>query len=91
MKRVHVYISGRVQGVFFRAETERAARSLNLNGWVRNMEDGRVEALFEGDDSGIDNMMIWCHKGPPHARVDEVNMEDEPAAGDLHGFKIIYR
>jgi acylphosphatase len=91
MKRVHVYISGRVQGVFFRAETERTARSFNLNGWVRNMEDGRVEALFEGDDPGVDKMVIWCHNGPPHARVDRVTVEEQPAAGNLHGFKILYR
>ncbi len=91
MKRIHVYISGRVQGVFFRAETERTARNLKLTGWVRNMEDGRVEALFEGEDTPVDNMLIWCHKGPPHARVDQVILEEQPFAGDLRDFKIIYR
>lgn len=91
MKRVHVYVSGRVQGVFFRAETERAASGLNLSGWVRNMEDGRVEALFEGEDARVDQMILWCRKGPPHARVDRVDMEEQPVTGDLHGFRIVYR
>lgn len=90
MKRMHVYITGRVQGVFFRAETERTARALALTGWVRNMEDGRVEALFEGEDAHVDKMLIWCHQGPPHARVDHVIIEEEPYAGDLRGFKIVY-
>ena len=64
MKRVHVYISGRVQGVFFRAETQRTAIYLQLTGWVRNMEDGRVEAVFEGEDGNIDQMLAWCHNRP---------------------------
>ena len=57
MKRVRLYISGRVQGVFFRAETQRTARNLKLTGWVRNMEDGRVEALLEGEDLSVDQMV----------------------------------
>ncbi len=91
MKRIHVYVSGRVQGVFFRAETERAARALNLTGWVRNLDDGRVEALFEGDDLSADQMLSWCHHGPPHARVERVESEEEPFAGNLGGFTIRYR
>jgi len=91
MKRIHVNISGRVQGVFFRAETERVARSLNLAGWVRNCEDGDVEALFEGEDTDVDQMIAWCRKGPPHARVDRVNMEEQPFSGDIHGFRVVYR
>ena len=61
MRRVHVFISGRVQGVFFRAEARRAANSFNLTGWVRNMADGRVEAVFEGEDESVDKMLEWCH------------------------------
>lgn len=90
MKRIHVYVSGRVQGVFFRAETERAARALNLAGWVRNLDDGRVEALFEGDDLSADQMLSWCHSGPPHARVESVESGEEPFAGNLTGFTIRY-
>ncbi len=90
MKRRHVYITGRVQGVFFRAETERTAKSLNLTGWVRNMEDGRVEALFEGEESAVDQMITWCHKGPPAARVDRVDCIEEPYTGSFRGFKIVH-
>jgi len=90
MKRVHVYISGRVQGVFFRAETQRTAKSFNLAGWVRNMANGRVEAVFEGDDADIDKMFEWCHIGPPAARVEEVLTEEEPYTGEFHDFSIKY-
>lgn len=90
MKRVHVYVSGKVQGVFFRAETERIAINLKLTGWVRNMEDDRVEALFEGEGKNVDQMLVWCHTGPPHARVDHVTIIEEPYAGNLRDFKISY-
>jgi acylphosphatase len=90
MKRVHVYISGRVQGVFFRAETQRTAKSFNLAGWVRNMTDGRVEALFEGEDTKIDKMIAWCHIGPPAARVEEVLTEEESYTGEFRDFSIKY-
>jgi acylphosphatase len=90
MKRVHVYINGRVQGVFFRAETQRAAVCLNLTGWVRNMRDGRVEAIFEGEDRAIDQMLVWCQTGPPHARVEQVIIEEEPFTGDYPNFKIAF-
>jgi acylphosphatase len=88
MKRVHVYISGRVQGVFFRAETQRAAQGFNLTGWVRNMADGRVEALFEGADENVDKMIAWCHIGPSAARVEEVLTEEEPYTGEFKDFNI---
>ncbi|MBP1710493.1 MAG: acylphosphatase [Deltaproteobacteria bacterium] len=90
MKKVHVYISGRVQGVFFRAETQRAAVCLQLTGWVRNTEDGSVEAVFEGEDRDIDKMLAWCQTGPPHARVDQVIVEEEPFTGDYPNFKIAF-
>lgn len=90
MKRVHVYISGRVQGVFFRAETQRAAKGFNLTGWVRNIADGRVEALFEGEDKNVDKMIAWCHTGPPAARVKEVLAAEEPCSGEFRDFSIKY-
>ena len=90
MKRVHVYISGRVQGVFFRAETQRTAKGFNLTGWVRNIADGRVEALFEGEDTNVDNMIKWCHIGPPAARVDEVLIEEEACSSEFRDFSIKY-
>ena len=90
MKRVHVSVSGRVQGVFFRAETQRTAKGFNLTGWVRNMADGRVEAVFVGDDADIDKMLAWCHIGPSAARVDEVLTEEEPYTGEFSDFSIKY-
>jgi len=90
MKRVHVYISGRVQGVFFRAETQRTAKSFNLAGWVRNISDGRVEALFEGEDTNIEKMIAWCHIGPPAARVERVLTEEELINGSFNDFSIKY-
>jgi len=90
MKRVHVFISGRVQGVFFRVETQRTAKSYNLTGWVRNMADGRVESLLEGSDENVDKMLDWCHIGPPAARVKEVLVEEEPYSGEFLDFTITF-
>ena len=90
MKRIHVYISGRVQGVFFRAETQRTATSLKLTGWVRNMDDGRVEAVFEGEPDEIERMLNWCHQGPPASRVDRVEAAEEAFTGTMQGFRIVY-
>lgn len=90
MKRVHVYISGRVQGVFFRAAAWQTAVDLGLTGCVRNMADGRVEAVFEGKDRDVDRMVDWCHSGPPAARVDEVVIDDEPFTGRYQSFKVAY-
>jgi len=89
MKRAHVFISGRVQGVWFRASTRDKAEELSLNGWVRNLPDGRVEAVFEGDDKAVDEMVEWCHYGPPMARVDTVDIEYEKPQGE-RAFRIVY-
>lgn len=88
MKCIHVYIKGRVQGVFFRAETQRVAQDFNITGWVRNMADGRVEAVFEGDDADIDKMLAWCHQGPPSARVENVTASEEHYTGGFSDFSI---
>jgi acylphosphatase len=90
MKRVHVYIKGRVQGVFFRAATQKTAKGLSLTGWVRNMTDGRVEACFEGKDENVDQMLNWCHIGPPVARVDEVLDTEEPCTNEFRDFSVKY-
>jgi acylphosphatase len=90
MKRIHVYVSGKVQGVFFRAETQRAAINLHLTGWVRNMDDGRVEAVFEGEDRNVDKMLAWCWSGPPFARVEHVAVEEETCSGNYSSFRISY-
>ncbi len=85
---MHVFISGRVQGVAFRHYTVKTALSLNLRGWVRNLDDGRVEAVFEGDDSAVDTMLAWCRKGPSSARVTLVDVQEGPFSGQYKDFKI---
>lgn len=88
--RVYVLIEGRVQGVFFRASTRDEARARGLAGWARNLPDGRVEALFEGDKRIVEDMLKWCHKGPPYSYVDRVEVEWQPYQGDLMDFRIVY-
>ncbi len=88
--RLHVIIEGRVQGVFFRASTRDEARALGLPGWVRNLPDGRVEAVFEGDKRVVENMLAWCHKGPTYSYVSRVEVEWQAYVGDLTEFRIVY-
>jgi len=84
---VHVFVSGMVQGVFYRSWTEQTAQGLGLSGWVRNLPDGRVEAIFEGEKSRVEKMVSLCRKGPPHAKVDKVDARKEQASG-LAGFAV---
>lgn len=88
--RVHVFVSGRVQGVFFRSNTRAKAQELGIKGWVRNLEDGRVEAVFEGDKEVVEKMIQWCRKGPAYARVEKVDMIIEDYKGEFNGFGILY-
>ncbi|HEX2149162.1 MAG TPA: acylphosphatase [Actinomycetota bacterium] len=85
--RVHVLISGRVQGVFFRQETARLARAAGVSGWVRNLNDGRVEAVFEGDPAAVQSLVRWARSGPPMAFVEHVEIEEEAPGGES-GFRI---
>ena len=87
MKRVRVRARGRVQGVFFRAETHSRAESLGLAGWVRNAPDGTVEAVFEGDPERVDSMVEWFRRGPSGARVDELDATPEEPGGEA-GFQV---
>ncbi len=84
---VHVFISGRVQGVGYRYNTYRQARQLNIKGWVQNLKDGRVEAWFEGEAKAIQSMLRWCHGGPLSAKVEDVIAEPTTATG-FEDFKI---
>jgi acylphosphatase len=88
--RVHAIISGRVQGVFFRMETMRAADRMGVTGWVRNKRDGTVEAIFEGDRPTVEAMLNWCREGPPHARVTDVKPEWEQYSGEFERFDVTY-
>ena len=81
-KRVHVFVSGEVQGVFFRSESASRAQELGLGGFVRNLPDGRVEAVFEGDPAAVDSMIEWCHTGPRWAQVKDVEAIEEAPKGD---------
>jgi acylphosphatase len=89
MKRFHARISGRVQGVCFRANTWEKARSLGLTGWVRNLPDGRVETVFEGEDVAVETMREWCRRGAPPARVDRLEVEEANATGEFTDFEIV--
>ncbi|HET9324231.1 MAG TPA: acylphosphatase [Gaiellaceae bacterium] len=80
--RARAVIRGRVQGVFFRAETRERARSLGLGGWVRNNADGTVEAVFEGDRERIESMLAWCRRGPAFAQVDDVAVDWSEPRGE---------
>ena len=87
-KRAQVYVSGRVQGVFFRDSTREEAERRGLSGWVKNLPDGRVEAVFEGSAEGVEEMVRWCGEGPPGASVENVESEMGGAEGDLAGFEV---
>ncbi len=88
--RAHAIISGRVQGVFFRMETKRAADRCGVCGWVRNLKDGTVEAVFEGDPDRVDDILDWCRQGPPHANVADVNVSWNDYKGGFKGFDISF-
>lgn len=87
--RAHVLVSGRVQGVNFRDATRRQARALGVTGWVRNKADGRVEAVFEGEEAYVRRMVEWCRQGPPVARVDEIEVEWQPYTGEFDSFEVV--
>jgi len=88
--RGHLFIQGRVQGVCYRAFTRDLAQSLGLSGWVKNLWDGRVEALFEGRKDLIEKAVATCHAGPPGARVSHIDILWEEYIGDQKGFSITY-
>ncbi len=88
IQRARLRITGRVQGVWYRAATQREASRLGVNGWVRNLPDGGVEALLEGEPDAVRMLVAWCRVGPPGARVLDVVETREPAVGDLVGFRI---
>lgn len=88
--RVHVWIKGRVQGVFFRAYTRDAAHLIGVTGWVRNLPDGRVEAVFEGDSDKVERMIEWCREGSPMSRIESVDLLEEIYTGDFDRLAITH-
>lgn len=87
-KRLEIVIGGKVQGVWFRASTREQARRFGLSGWVRNLPDGRVEAVFEGAEARLHQMLAWCHDGPPGARVVRVEARWGAATNEFEGFSV---
>ncbi len=88
--RVHVFVSGRVQGVFFRSETKHEAESRDVKGWVRNLSDGRVEAVFEGEEETVKALVEFCRRGPLGAIVASVDLAWENYTGEFDDFKMKY-
>ena len=89
--RVHLHISGLVQGVFFRAHTQEITSGLGLTGWVRNLFDDRVEIIAEGPKDSIEKLIQWCNQGPDGAMVEDVVVEWQDVTGEFKSFEIRYR
>jgi acylphosphatase len=90
MKRIHIYVSGLVQGVYFRHNTMIQAEILDLKGWVRNLTDGRVEIVCEGKDESIDKLAVWCSIGPRGAYVKGLDVQQEEFKNEFKKFQIAY-
>ena len=88
--RAHVFVSGRVQGVFFRSETRREAGKHGVNGWVRNLPDDRVEAVFEGEEENVKKLLEFCRRGPPGTKVTSTQVTWESYSGEFRDFEIVY-
>ncbi|MFQ5940532.1 MAG: acylphosphatase [Nitrososphaerales archaeon] len=88
--RAHVLIKGKVQGVFFRQNMRIVSKRHKVNGWVRNLKDGRVEAVLEGDEMKVSEVIEWCHAGPAEANVDDIKLEYEPYTGEFDSFTVRY-
>ncbi len=86
--RAHVFIRGKVQGVYFRQNTRIVATRYGVMGWVRNLKDGRVEAVLEGNEMDINRVIEWCYTGPPKAAVDDVDVKYEKYTGEFREFKV---
>jgi len=86
--RAHVFISGRVQGVFFRSQTRHEAKKYSVNGWVRNLPDDRVEVVFEGEEENVRRLVEFCRRGPPAARVARAEVMWERYSGEFRDFEI---
>ena len=85
--RAHLFVSGIVQGVFFRQKTKRQAENLEVTGWIRNLPDGRVEAVFEGEEEAVKALVDYCHHGPSYAMVTNVDVVWELYRGEFSGFE----
>jgi acylphosphatase len=89
-KRIRVYVTGKVQGVFFRQALKVKAKQNNILGWVKNLDDGRVEAVMEGNEENLDILVEWCHGGPANARVEDVDIRNEKFSNEFSKFDVLY-
>ncbi len=89
-QRVHLFVKGKVQGVFFRQALKIMAKKNNVFGWVKNLKDGRVEALLEGEDLKVNKIVEWCHAGPANARVEDIDIKNEKYSGEFSKFEVLY-
>ena len=89
-KQIHIFVTGRVQGVFFRQSTKVMAIKNNVKGWVRNLDDGRVEIVAQGETQDIDNLAHWGKTGPANSRVDEFELSEENISDEFENFEVRY-
>ena len=89
-QRVRLFIKGKVQGVFFRQALKVTAKKNKVVGWVRNLKDGRVEALLEGEDVDVSALVEWCHAGSANARVEDIEIKNEKYKGEFSKFQVTY-
>ncbi len=90
MKRVHVFISGKVQGVFFRSNIKERANKLNLKGFVKNLPNEKVEAVFEGKEENINEILKFCKKGPSGAKIKDIKIKEEKVSNKFNSFEVRY-
>ena len=89
-QRIRIIVTGRVQGVFFRQALKVMAKKNNIFGWVKNLKDGRVEAILEGDEVKVSRLVDWSHGGPANARVEDVEIHNEKFSGEFSKFDVLY-
>jgi len=89
-QRIRLFVTGKVQGVFFRQALKVKARENSVFGWVKNLKDGRVEAVLEGEDLDVSKVIEWAHAGPANARVEDVEIRNEDHTGEFTKFDVLY-
>jgi acylphosphatase len=89
-KRVRLFVTGKVQGVFFRQSLKVMAKKNNVFGWVRNLQDGRVESVLEGDADKVSTLIKWAHVGPANSRVEDVDIKNEKFIAEFSKFDVLY-
>ncbi len=89
-QRVRIFVTGKVQGVFFRQALKGIAKKNNVFGWVKNLNDGKVETILEGEDVDVSSIVEWCHAGPANARVEDIEIKNEKFKGEFSKFDVLY-